>query len=217
MIYVMSGGGKAFAVIGVNYPEGSTCTCSDGTKTLKLKDTSGQGLFLIPYAGTWTVTATDGTNTKSESVEISTEGQIAEINLAYETYIFKSGEGVASDWYTSTDSGYPSVNADRLYCKFNYSNYGYVTFLTANVLDLTGVETIVFEVVSSLTDDTYGICSTKTTKPSFEAKTSPEIRDGKTVNFVTVDVSACNGKYYVGLYATRPNGGSATITNIYYY
>ena len=66
------GGGtsKAFAVIGVTYPAGSTCTCTDGTKTLTLKDTGGQGFFLIPYAAVWTVTASDGTNTKSQSVEI---------------------------------------------------------------------------------------------------------------------------------------------------
>ena len=48
MIYVISGGAKAFAVIGVTYPAGSVCTCSDGIKTLKLKDTGGQDFFLIP-------------------------------------------------------------------------------------------------------------------------------------------------------------------------
>lgn len=82
MIYVLSGGAKAFAVIGVTYPAGSTCTCTEGSKTLKLKDTSGQGFFLIPYAGTWTVTATDGTNTKSESITVA-EGENKIINLSY--------------------------------------------------------------------------------------------------------------------------------------
>lgn len=88
MIYVMSGGAKAFAVIGVTYPAGSVCTCSDGTKTLSLKDTGGQGFFLIPYAGTWIVTATDGTNTKTESVEITSEGQSVSVALSYELVIF---------------------------------------------------------------------------------------------------------------------------------
>ena len=90
---IMLGGGtsKAFAVISVTYPAGSVCTCSDGTKTLSLKDTSGQGFFLIPYAGTWIVTATDGTNTKSESVEITSEGQSESVVLNYQLVLFDNG------------------------------------------------------------------------------------------------------------------------------
>ena len=84
MIYVLSGGAKAFAVISVTYPAGSVCTCSDGIKTLKLKGTSGQGFFLIPYAATWTVTATDGTKTTSESVEITNEGQSVRVPVSYQ-------------------------------------------------------------------------------------------------------------------------------------
>ena len=87
------GGGtsKAYAVIGVTYPTGSTCTCTDGTKTLSLKNTSGQGLFIIPYAATWTVTATNGTNTKSQSVEITTEGQSVRVELTYELVLYENG------------------------------------------------------------------------------------------------------------------------------
>lgn len=91
MIYVLSGGAKAFAVIGVTYPAGSVCTCTDGTKTLTLKDTSGQGFFLIPYAGTWTVTASSGNKTKSKSVSITNEGQSARIPLEYALDIFANG------------------------------------------------------------------------------------------------------------------------------
>lgn len=88
MIYVMSGGAKAFAVIGAAYPAGSVCTCTNGSKTLNLKDTGGQGFFLIPYAGTWTVTCTDGVNTKAKSVEITSEGQNVSVELSYELVIF---------------------------------------------------------------------------------------------------------------------------------
>ena len=87
----VGGGAKAFALISVTYPDGSTCTCTDGTKTLTLKGTSGQGIFIIPYAGTWTVTATDGTNTKSESVEITSEGQSLSVMLLYELVLYEDG------------------------------------------------------------------------------------------------------------------------------
>lgn len=84
-------GGKTFAAISVTYPAGSTCTCTNSTKTLTLKNTSGQGFFLIPYAATWTVTATDGTNTKSESIEITTEGQTVSLKLIYELVLYENG------------------------------------------------------------------------------------------------------------------------------
>ena len=136
MIYVLSGGGaKAFAVIGVSYPEGSTCTCTDGTKTLKLKDTSGQGIFLIPYAATWTVTCTDGTKTKSESVEITIEGQSEKIVLRYQLVLFDSTTSPSN-----TFSGSFASKAIPLSSSFNdytgaqtvsYSNNDYVLLTQA--------------------------------------------------------------------------------------
>ena len=45
---------KIYAVIGVTYPSGSTCTCTNGSKTLTAKNTSGKAIFVIPSAGTCT-------------------------------------------------------------------------------------------------------------------------------------------------------------------
>lgn len=94
----MGGGGstKLFAAIGVTYPEGSTVTCTNGAKTLTAKTTTGQWLFAIPEAGTWTVTATDGTNSKSQSVSITTEGQLESVELSYEHILFKAGSGIGN-------------------------------------------------------------------------------------------------------------------------
>lgn len=68
-------GGGGYATIVVEYPAGSTCTCSNGTKTFTAKDTSGTAVFSIPSNGLWAVTATDGTNTQSRTVTISYKGQ----------------------------------------------------------------------------------------------------------------------------------------------
>lgn len=86
-------GGKSFAIIGVVYSEGSTCTCAKGDKVLTLKDTDGKGFFAVPEAGDWTVTAGD----RSETVSITEEGQVESLNLA-SFYIFKSGEGLAEGY-----------------------------------------------------------------------------------------------------------------------
>ena len=101
------GGGtsKAYAAIGVTYPAGSTCTCTDGAKTLKLKNTSGQGIFLIPYAATWTVTAVSGSKSTSKMVSITAEGQVATVTLIYELYIFKSGSGLTAGYSVAGSGG----------------------------------------------------------------------------------------------------------------
>lgn len=119
MIYVLSGEAAPYAVIGVTYPSGSTCTCTDGTKTLKLKDTSGQGLFLIPYAATWTVTAVSGSKSTSKTVSITAEGQAETVALMFELLLFDGGDntGVTGGWtYTITDTGFgnDSVRKDNL-------------------------------------------------------------------------------------------------------
>ncbi len=85
------GGTKLFAAIGVTYPAGSTLTCTNGTKTLTAKTTSGQWVFAIPETGTWTVTATQGTNTKSQSVSITSEGQFESVELSYQLVIIENG------------------------------------------------------------------------------------------------------------------------------
>lgn len=77
------GGGGAYAFIIAAYPEGSTCTASNGSKTLRAKDTSGSYVFKIPYAGTWTVSCTDGSQTASATVSITSEGQSESVALSY--------------------------------------------------------------------------------------------------------------------------------------
>ena len=118
-----NGGGKAFAAISVTYPAGSTCTCTDGTKTLKLKSTSGQGFFLIPYAATWTVTATNGTDTKSENIEITTEGQSVSVELIYELVLYENG-----GLYNESLSGGLLLNAETFTIKNPIALSAYRTY-----------------------------------------------------------------------------------------
>ena len=106
MIYVLSGGvGKVYAVISVTYPSGSTCTCTNGNKTLTAKDTTGKALFVIPSAGTWTVTAVSGSKSKSKAVSITAEGQVETVTLTYELYIFKSGSGLTAGYSVAGNGG----------------------------------------------------------------------------------------------------------------
>lgn len=81
-----------YAVIGVTYPAGSTVTCTNGSTTLRAKDTTGKALFVIPSAGTWTVKAVKGSQSKSAAVKITTKGQVETVTLVYQLYIITDGK-----------------------------------------------------------------------------------------------------------------------------
>ena len=56
-----AGGGSCLALIRVLYKAGTNATCTNGTITF-LSDQSGDYLFRLPVAGTWTVTATSASD-----------------------------------------------------------------------------------------------------------------------------------------------------------
>ncbi len=100
------GGGSvsnAFAVIAVTYPEGSICTCSNGTKTLRANDTGGAWLFLLPEAGMWTVSCTDGVQTANKNVNITHQYQAENVTLSYELVIVRDGISTV-EWTTDGKS-----------------------------------------------------------------------------------------------------------------
>lgn len=99
---------KVYAVIGVTYPTGSTCTCTNGAKTLTAKDTTGRALFVIPSAGTWTVKAVSGSKSKSKTVSITAEGQVETVELIFETILWEAG----SDQNTSLTGGFAVNDAN---------------------------------------------------------------------------------------------------------
>lgn len=77
-----SASGEIFSIIAVTYPAGSVCTCSDGTTTLKARDTSGKALFNVTV-GEWTVTATQNGESVSSNVVITSDGQTESVELSF--------------------------------------------------------------------------------------------------------------------------------------
>ena len=101
---VRRGGGikDAFAAIDVTYPVGSVCTATNGSKTLRAKGAIGRYLFLIPEPSslpeTWTVSCTDGINTTSKPVSITTQYQSENIFLTYALVLYKDGDLYGYPW-----------------------------------------------------------------------------------------------------------------------
>ena len=86
------------ATISITYPEGATCTCTDGITSFTAPDTSGIWNVTVPRTGTWTIRAYQGKGDVTQTVNITRDGQsasvlceffIAYINVSYPKNTFK--------------------------------------------------------------------------------------------------------------------------------
>lgn len=101
---VRRGGGGAFAMILVNYPAGSTVTCTNSSGKKDISAT--QRLFYVKKSTlpiSCVVSMTDGILSKSKTVNITYEGQSEVVTLIYELYLYDAGDeftDVTGGWKT---------------------------------------------------------------------------------------------------------------------
>ena len=118
MIVRRGGGGSSaaidgdYAVIGVEYPVGSSCSCIKGSTTLRAQGTGGAVAFNIPESGTWTASCTDGTKSRSKAVSISYAGQVEKVRLNYGMNLLTPEDGLASGY--SIGGAGASMSGNRL-------------------------------------------------------------------------------------------------------
>lgn len=221
------------ATINITYPAGSTCTCSDGTTTLSAPDTSGTWACIVPNAGTWTAAATDGVENTSESVSITTDGQIAAIELSYLLWLYKSGNtynAVTGGWsvaeYSSAGGSFDGVltlNDDSMLLSTEVfgGSVAYANAFTNNSIDLTGVNTLKFK-ITGIGNTAYSDKEGNTHKFRFSLVVANERPTKQNPTFAadmkilatgeySVDVSAVTAGY-VGIWITTGGYIKTTLT-----
>lgn len=221
------------ATINITYPAGSTCTATDGTTTLTAPDTSGTWACVVPNAGTWTVAATDGVENTSESVSITTDGQIVAIELSYLLWLYKSGNtynAVTGGWsvseHSSTGGSFDGVltlndNSMLLSTEAWGGSVGYANAFTNNLIDLTGVNTLKFK-ITGIGNTAYSDKEGNTHKFRFSLVVANERPTKQSPTFAadlkilatgeySVDVSAVTAGY-VGIWITTGGYNKTTLT-----
>ena len=217
---------KLFAVIAVTYPVGSILTCTDGKKTLRAKTTSGLWLFSIPYAAMWTVTAIDGTKTTSKSVEITTESQSVSVMLSYEIWLYNNGDECVAEtggWAAkaiAVSSSYPALapRVTKAGSTVELSLTSDMTqewksgiYVSQKKIDLTCYSTLEFMGRGERTDEYCGnYLIVLPTLSDWASNPQVELNDG-TIGRKTLDVSACDGEYYVAIGLKASSNGAMTI------
>lgn len=199
-----------YAVIGVTYPSGSVCTCSNGSVTLTAKDTTGKALFVIPTAGTWTVKAVSGSKSTSKAVSITAEGQVEIVTLTYGLYIFKNGSGLTSGYSIKSNSNSmisaPTVSSDTISWSGN-SESGGVAFYIDPAVALSGYTKLCVDFECSYnyggnygmgfgvgTDAASGLMLTNT---NWTAKVTSTAQGAIARNTVQCDISALTDSEYI--------------------
>lgn len=71
------------ATIDVTYPAGATLTCSLDSTTYTATTTTGTYQFQVHKVGTWTVKATNGSESESKQVVITSDGQRESVELSF--------------------------------------------------------------------------------------------------------------------------------------
>lgn len=225
------GGTKLFAAIGVTYPAGYTATCTNGTTTLKAETTTGQWVFAIPEAGTWTVSATQGTNTNSQSVSISAEGQFEAVELSGGLWLYDSGnkfEGTTGGWVNRgklvntsffVDVNF-ALNSDSLTLSSTQTGAS-GSASTAKKIPINNKSKLCADIVlTGTTPNEALICLTSATSYIYDNAASAVAYGVKQVPFtgvVEVDISNVSGEYYVaiGAHANNETGISLKVNKIW--
>lgn len=206
-----------YAVIGVTYPSGSVCTCTNGTLTLTAKDTSGKAIFVIPSAGTWTVTAVSGSKSTSKTVSITAEGQVETVTLMYGLYIFKNGSGLTSGYSIKSNSiiSAPTVSGDTISWSGDSSSGG-VAFYIDPAVALSGYTKLCVDFECSYNyGGNYGMgfgvgtdaaTSLIITNTSWTAKVTSTAQGIIARNTVQCDISALTDSEYIKIVGSYSAG-----------
>lgn len=146
------------STITITYPAGSICTCSDGKTTLTAPNTSGTWKCVVPNAGTWTASCTDGQLTASSTVSITADGQSKTATLAYALVIFQSGKGAVQACDTKIgEHATMSVSTSKVTFGYHTDAYGADgVYHTKSKINTAGYETLRMTVKVSDRDAEYG-------------------------------------------------------------
>lgn len=220
MIFNMVGGGggglkDTDAVLIVTVSTGSTVTATKGGVTItptiwvqNADNTLDTAIFSIKAstfdANAWTVTATLGTDSASDTVTIDSAEEY-ELFLEFNTWLFKNG-----DENTSLTGGWGTTTWSTSWWKFGtYTNTGTVMLLqsqstqtnacvsinTVNAVDVTDYSTMSLTVVSNNFETfRFGIQSSRGV--GLEASNFVVSGDGSSAGVYSIDLTATTGTYY---------------------
>lgn len=190
------------ATINVSYPAGSTCTVTCGSTSYTAPNTSGSWACTVYFTGTWTVWSSNGSQSASSAVSITSDGQSVSVSLKYEYYVCYAG-GTAN--YTGGWTGLGNVTSigSDIKCYVDYSWAGCQAFTngTFSVTNFTKLN-VNISAISAIRDQaSFGLSLSKPNtvmwNDSFTNKSNcAAIMSITSTGVKTLDISSLFGNYY---------------------
>lgn len=138
----------AYAVISVDYPEGSTCICTNGITTFTAGDINGKWLFFLPSGGEWIVSCTyESKSTESSPITVEKNGAYS-VLLEYALYIIRDGiliDGETLSTYFITSSSAMKLTMRDGYIEFNSTSTAVVGLSTIKTYDVSRFTKVVVD------------------------------------------------------------------------
>lgn len=220
---VNTGSGKAHAAICVNFPAGATCTCSGNGKTWAAGSPGGEWVFVVQKDGEYTVAATDGTTTKTQTVTIEGEGDFAIVGLSFWAgELFDNGEQFISatggwDRNTSAKAYYPAGGTASVDSTINVhgikDSYSAIVS-TKNAIDFTGWSRLYYTVASIGNEVHLSISKNATIAAGEDIYTSYAARQDHTnTGTFHVDLAAIQGEHTIAIYSFHSS--TSTISKVW--
>lgn len=220
------------ATIKITYPAGSICTATDGVSTFKAPDTSGTWTLIVPNQGTWTIKSTKGTFEKSQTVKVSTSGEVITAPaLVYELVLYEAGNqctSITGGWYANPGASTAELNSKDMYLSNSWNSNTYLT--TEKSIDVSNYTSVRFNVSAG---EVYGnwpfpdaamifaITNDNGDYPEYLADISYDHNSGFGAGIYNLSIEAVQKGYiYIKAYSTwvdngSTGGASATITKVW--
>lgn len=207
------GGASAGAIkkgtIVVSYPVGGECTVSNGAQTYAALDDSGTAAFVVE-PGTWTVSATLGADSASQSVTV-VEGGWAEVTLSFSLILFDANVSGGWEFYKSGDST-AEISDGLLHLATAQSTVSkYADAYYSEPIDLTEYNALVVDVqefssMATATKSFIGVTSDASKQTRTMLAKAEHGDNGKAVSYsneqLFLDISAVDQMAYVYISAT---------------
>lgn len=211
------GGMKIYAFIVVNYPAGSVCTCSKGSRTMTATDTSGVYVFPIPEAGSWTVSVSSTAHPApvTRTVSITSYGQSVGVTLAYTKYLLDYG-----DQKTNNSGGWVQTTVTKLWGEYSAAaatmNSNGMVFPSATSImttdwpiDVTSFDRLCIAVPASSQQITVSVMKNLGGEMGYaSSNVVAKMNVDGTTNKANLDISAVSGSCYIVI----GTGGTITAT-----
>ena len=155
--------------LGVSFPKGSICTCTNGLLTYKADTTDGYSVFDIPVLGSWQVSWTDNAgHSASKTVIILTEDKEVHVELVYTATLFDGSNGgdnaaLTGGWASSGNGNSSTMTSTYIEVANGGSEnlgswYGGTSYYkTVKAVDLSPFKTATIVVGSASSNSTFSV------------------------------------------------------------